>query len=268
MKTKIFFLVILVTFVTNALFSQDIIFMRDGSQIKGKVTEFEGNLIKYKPFDFLEGPTRSVSISDVNRIVYEGGRVENFVIVKEEKVTPPPISNPVTVSQPSSQEAQTTNYYPWAVFGRISGQSWHNSDLSEFFGTNVLYGGGIEKQILDHFIIGADFDFASKTKDEMTLAYTQFGGFVRFSWATFGTRTLLIYSQLGVRGVSFRHTEVDYSKSATGIGFSAILGLEIPLGKKVTLNLAWDSVFSNVTSEGETTNAGSEIFSGGLLFRF
>lgn len=267
MKTKMFILGILVVFATNVAFSQDVIFMRDGSQIKGKVTEFEGNLIKYKPFDFLEGPTRSVSISDVNRIAYENGRIESFVIVETPKEVPVQSEIP-TNSKSSSEENQATSSYPWAVFGRISGQSWHNSDLSEFFGTNPLYGGGIEKQILDHFIIGADFDFASKTKDEVTMRYTHFGGFVKFSWATFGAKTLLLYSQLGVRGVSFRHVEVDYSKSATGIGFSAIPGLEIPLGEKVTLNLAWDSVFSNVTSDGETTNAGSEIFSGGLIYHF
>lgn len=66
MKTKIFFFVaILVTVVTNAMFSQDLIVKRDYSELKVKVLEIQENSIKYKSFDFLEGPLRSISISDV-----------------------------------------------------------------------------------------------------------------------------------------------------------------------------------------------------------
>lgn len=268
MKTKIFFLVLLIAFVINNLFSQDVITKRDNSEMKVKVIEIQESSIKYKPFDFLEGPMRSILLIDVLKIVYENGRIENFIQVEPKREVPVQSETPSSSNKPSSEEKSKINYYPWGAFGRISAQLWDNADLSEFFGTNMLYGGGIEKQIFNHFIIGADFDFASKTKDEMTLTYTQLGGFIKFSWANFGTRTLLLYSQFGVRGVSFKHTEVDYSSNATGIGFSALLGLEIPLGEKVTLNLSWDSVFANVTSEGETTKAGSEIFSGGIIVRF
>jgi hypothetical protein len=269
MKTKMFILGILVAFATNVAFSQDIIFMRDGSQIKGKVTEFEGNLIKYKPFDFLEGPTRSVSISDVNRIAYEGGRVESFVIVEKPKEVPVQAETPRIDNQPSSQEEATTKkYYPVRAFFRFSGQLWHNKDLSDFFGTNLLGGVGIEKQVFDHIVIGADVDFVSKTKDEITMRYAQYGGYVKFSWATFSSGSPLLYSQIGVRGLYLQDIEADFTDKATGVGFSFLLGLEIPIGKRTTLNLAWDTVLGNVTYQGEQINMGSEIFSGGLLFRF
>jgi hypothetical protein len=269
MKTKIFFLIILVAFATNNLFSQDVILMRDGSLIKGKVIEFQDNLVKYKPFDFLEGPTRSVSISNVAKITYENGRIENYIQVEVPKEVPVQAETPRIDNQPSSQkEATTKKYYPVRAFFRFSGQLWHNKDLSDFFGTNLLGGVGIEKQVFDHIVIGADVDFVSKTKDEITMRYAQYGGYIKFSWATFSSGSPLLYSQIGVRGLSLQDIEADFTDKATGVGFSFLLGLEIPIGKRTTLNLAWDTVLGNVTYQGEQINMGSEIFSGGLVFSF
>jgi hypothetical protein len=265
MKTKIFFLVILVAFVANNLFSQDVILMRDGSLIKGKVVEFQDNLVKYKPSDFLEGPTRSVSISNVAKITYENGRIENYIQIE----VPVQAETPRIDNQSSSQEEATTKkYYPIRTFFRFSGQLWSNKDISDFFGTNLLGGVGIEKQVFDHIVIGADVDFVSKTKDEITMRYAQYGGYVKFSWATFNSGSPLLYCQIGVRGLSLQDIEDDLTDKATGVGFSFLLGLEIPIGKRTTLNLAWDSVLGNVTYEGEQINMGSEIFSGGLVFSF
>jgi len=251
--TKILTLGILVTFVTNALFSQDIIVKNDKSEIKAKIIEIQETSIKYKLFEFLEGPLRNISVSDVFMIVYENGKRETFGTIEEKPVQ-------------SSQGVSTPSYYPLRGFGRISGQIWGNEDLSEFFGTNPLYGAGIEKQISDHFKFGADFDFASKTKDETILRYTQFGGFVKFSWGDFGGKNVLFYSQLGVKAISLKDIEDGYSEKANGAGFSALIGLEIPLSKKVILNIGWDSIFGNLDFEGEKINIGNEVFFGGLLF--
>jgi len=54
-----------------------------------------------------------------------------------------------------------------SIFLRVSGQIWHNEGLSEFFGTNVLYGAGIEKQVSNHFKFGADADLHLKQKKEL-----------------------------------------------------------------------------------------------------
>lgn len=100
------------------------------------------------------------------------------------------------------------------------------------------------------------------------LIYTQFGGFAKFSWGFFGSKSTLFYSQLGIKGISLKDVEDSYSEKANGIGFSALIGLEIPLGEKVTLNLGWDSVFGNLDFNGDKINVGNEVFSGGLLFNF
>ena len=70
----------------GAVFSQDYIYKKDGSDIAAKVIEITPDLIKYKRFNFQDGPVYSVKISEVNMIAYEGGQRERF----NETVEPSP----------------------------------------------------------------------------------------------------------------------------------------------------------------------------------
>jgi len=76
---KYLFLLITVVLFGPIAFSQDTIFKRNGNQLKGKVVEVGTNEIKYKLPDNPDGPLYSVDKNTVNRIVYENGRVENYV---------------------------------------------------------------------------------------------------------------------------------------------------------------------------------------------
>ena len=54
----------------------DIIMLKNGQEIKAKVTEITLTEIKYKLFEHLDGPTRTVAKSDVFVIIYENGTRE------------------------------------------------------------------------------------------------------------------------------------------------------------------------------------------------
>ena len=58
--------------------AQDIILKKDASEIKAKVLEITDQQIKYKEFDFQDGPTRNINISEVFMITYENGKREVF----------------------------------------------------------------------------------------------------------------------------------------------------------------------------------------------
>lgn len=68
----------------TALFSfgiiqaQDVIVKKDGSTIVSKVEEVNENNIKYKKFSNLNGPTYSISISEIVTINYENGEKDSF----------------------------------------------------------------------------------------------------------------------------------------------------------------------------------------------
>ena len=69
----------LITCITLFGFSsmaQDIILRKDGVEIKAKVLEITEEYIKYKEFDFQNGPIRNVNKVEVFMITYENGKKE------------------------------------------------------------------------------------------------------------------------------------------------------------------------------------------------
>jgi hypothetical protein len=76
-------LLLLMLIVSSTVLGQDVILLKDGSEIKAKVTEIGVQEIKYKKFDNLEGPVYSLRKTDVFMITYENGQKE--VIKAEEQ---------------------------------------------------------------------------------------------------------------------------------------------------------------------------------------
>jgi hypothetical protein len=68
----------IMVFMSNMIYAQDIIHKRNGDQIKSKVVEITFESIKYKDFEFQEGPIRNIRISDVSMIIYQNGKKETF----------------------------------------------------------------------------------------------------------------------------------------------------------------------------------------------
>lgn len=70
------FLFIWIPFIS---FSQDIIVKKNGDEVKTKIIEITEEKIKYKEFDFQDGPLRNIEKSQIFMILYQNGNRENFV---------------------------------------------------------------------------------------------------------------------------------------------------------------------------------------------
>ena len=81
---------------------QDVILLKDGTEIKAKVTEIGVQDIKYKKFENLEGPVYVLKKSDVFMITYENGQKE--VIKAEEQ----PASNMPSQQERTQQQPEIT----------------------------------------------------------------------------------------------------------------------------------------------------------------
>jgi hypothetical protein len=57
---------------------QDILYKKDGTEIKAKVIEITDSFIKYKNFNQLDGPLRNLDISELFMIIYQDGTKEIF----------------------------------------------------------------------------------------------------------------------------------------------------------------------------------------------
>ena len=77
MKTKSIFISLLFL-ISACTLAQDIIYKTDKTEIKAKIIEVLDNDIKYKKFEFLDGPTYSMSKSDIFMIIYKNGQKEMF----------------------------------------------------------------------------------------------------------------------------------------------------------------------------------------------
>ena len=75
---KRFLFSLLIGLLSNLIFAQDIIIKQNGDEIKSKILEITSETIKYKEFEFQDGPTRNINISDVFMVIYENGKREKF----------------------------------------------------------------------------------------------------------------------------------------------------------------------------------------------
>lgn len=89
---KIRFL-ILFSFFTSTFFAQDTIFKRNNDKIVAKISEITTTEIKYKKFNFQDGPLYVDKKTEIKMIIYSNGMKETFEV---EKVKP--VVNQATAS--------------------------------------------------------------------------------------------------------------------------------------------------------------------------
>lgn len=74
MRRKALFLAGMLFVLTAS--AQDVIKMKDGKEIQAKISEITQDEIKYKNFDYQDGPTFTINKSDVSTITYANGMTE------------------------------------------------------------------------------------------------------------------------------------------------------------------------------------------------
>lgn len=93
------FIIILLSCVTGMVTAQDVILKKDNSTILSKVLEVNNTEIKYKKWSNLDGPTYSITRSEVTSISYQNGEVEKF----SDNASEPTQTNAGNTQQTSTQ---------------------------------------------------------------------------------------------------------------------------------------------------------------------
>ena len=86
-------LTLLALSIINFCDAQDVITRNDSSQVKANIIEINPREIKYKLFNYAEGPTISSNREDVAYIVFKSGVVERYAKTRV-KTTPSQSYNP------------------------------------------------------------------------------------------------------------------------------------------------------------------------------
>lgn len=83
---KYIFVSILFMCTAISAYAQDIIFKKDGSEVKAKIVSVTESTVEYKRFDYLDGPTFTIKQRDIEAIMYANGTSEKFVDVHAENM--------------------------------------------------------------------------------------------------------------------------------------------------------------------------------------
>ncbi len=78
MKQKIYLIVTVLTLFSLKLLAQDIITLKDGTEITSKILEVAEDVVKYKKWDYQDGPTFTISKDKVFMIKYSNGTKDVF----------------------------------------------------------------------------------------------------------------------------------------------------------------------------------------------
>jgi len=213
-------------------YSQDIITLKTGEQIRSKILEIGQSDIKYKKFDNQSGPVYIIVKSDITYIVYENGTKDVFSAetpspeaVKANKMP----ENKVVAKEPAlSQEKPSGSKFQIGFSGVYPTGTWPATALSNMGSTSFLksqghtvksYGFGvlIQGNISKHFSL-----FFDMNAYDYNIFIAKQGADVQTVWTVEEMATH--YDELGAPQIPYVHnlaTDVHFDMQATGMRLGA-----------------------------------------------
>ena len=137
MKRNLF--LILIVLSANLVCAQDIIVKQNGDEIKSKIVEITSDNIKYKDFEFQDGPLRNIRVSEVFMIIYENGIRETF---SPNANQPPVIQQPPVENQPPVEEQPPVVEQPPVEYQDSNEDSKDEVPLGGYKGNYFMLGVG------------------------------------------------------------------------------------------------------------------------------
>ena len=104
--------------------SQDVIIKTDKKEIKAKILEIEEHIVKYKKFEFLDGPSYTINKSEVFMIIYKNGTRETFEAKAVEVKTAPSVveTTKLSATKPIATEPATKKPAITSAIFKVEGE--------------------------------------------------------------------------------------------------------------------------------------------------
>ncbi|MBW8050799.1 MAG: hypothetical protein FVQ77_10785 [Cytophagales bacterium] len=227
---KFFFAAIALSLFCLKALSQDVILLKDGSEIKSKVIEITEDVIKYKKFEHLDGPLISVSKNKVFMITYENGTKEVISSVESEP------KEEIKPKEDTDQDKTVTVTYSKVGYT----QAERDRNIQNLIKVNplMILNGDIpiyiERRVSDHFAIEAGIGITQY--DYIYYAFTVDTNFTQTK------RTASI-------GLSFRASARFYPSTYTKALEDFYIGPEVRFRNYVTeVSCGSSSIFPNSES--------------------
>jgi hypothetical protein len=221
-------LILLVTLsISGFCYSQDIITLKSGEQIRSKILEIGQTDIKYKKFDNQSGPVYIAIKSDISNIVYENGTKDVFTTEPIKTDEPKAIQSPIKTSQEKAAAPSADNKMKSRFLLGFSGVfptgTWPSTALSNMGSTSFLKGQGhtvksygfgmmMQGKISDHFSLL--FDFSTY---DYNIFLAKKGSDVQTVWTVEESATH--WDEAGAPQIQYVHnlpTDVHFDMQSTG----------------------------------------------------
>jgi hypothetical protein len=157
--------------------------------------------------------------------------------------------------------------YSWMIGANISYLMWDNSELSDYYEGATLFGITAAKQISDDFKIEAFGNFGKDAGDDAKFEFSQLGGDIKYSWYAFGSEKPNVYSGFGASSITFEESADGETEKGSSLAFLVKIGVEIPLGELILLDIGWTSTWCDMKLYDETIKMGHMLFHGGLILK-
>ena len=254
-NVKIISLLIL-NLTSISIYAQDVITLRNGEEIKAKVTEINSSEIKYRRFENLEGPTIIVSRADVFFINYENGTRQIINSNSDTKVSQ---NNTPQNSVQKKETVQPKRDHSVLYVGGVFGGGPSKEELGYMIGINAAV--FLKRQIGLGFAVHRQKICYESDSRGMSGGYTRyheetfFGPVIYGHW---GRRTgkVFFHTSFGIGGgavKSFDHHEYKGNENVelrTQIDGFLSVGMAIRPIKLISIGLNWEVVYRSTITLG------------------
>jgi len=241
-------ILIFILFLSSiSVYAQDVITLRNGEQIRARVTEISQTELRYKRFEHLDGPTIVIQLATVFAINYENGTrdvinplttetQQTATSVAQGQAAAPAVATPQTAGR-TEQNVRTQNQHQSSNREQTSA----NTSRSTALGGNLVIGTGdsythlgIGAKFLfgaNNFRTGVEFDFFPKQEE---VSWWDFSLYTYYLIPVSDQVALFPLVGLGFAGAT---AHLGQSKvSDNSFAFSLVGGLDIALSPKLTLS--------------------------------
>lgn len=133
----------ILTLHSLTMWAQDIIYLKNGSEIKAKVIEIAEFTTIYKVFDQIQGPIRHIENDDIFMIIYQDGTRDVFKTKQSEKTNPEsihPATNHFQQTQNRTNDREMPNLSERCLRGESDADMYHGKKGSHV-ALGVIFGG-------------------------------------------------------------------------------------------------------------------------------
>lgn len=135
--------------------AQDMIFLKDGTEVKTKVLEVDKSEVKYKRFDNIDGPIYTAKKNTIVKIKYENGVEDIF--------TGPVLRQ---LEQMKHKPQNKVRYAGLVEFGQASGADVRNGDFAWGSSLTTAHGVKIDERYFVGVGVGLNIDYLTAYKDK------------------------------------------------------------------------------------------------------